>query len=139
MAELKTKANKKDAIEFLNSVENVKRREDAFTILKLMKEITKEPPVMWGESIIGFGNYHYKYKSGREGEWFLTGFSPRKQSLTIYIMPGFKNLKTHLAKLGKVRSSVSCLYINKLDDIDLKELKELIKYSIALLQRATKT
>jgi len=136
MAEIKTQANNKDVVEFLNSVDNKNRRDDAFIILEIMKDITKEPPVMWGDSIIGFGNYHYKYKSGREGDWFLTGFSPRKQNLTIYIMPGFKNLSSQLDNLGKFKTSVSCLYINKLEDVSLNALKAVIKDSIDLLQRA---
>lgn len=136
MAELKTKPTQNDVIDFLNSVENKKKREDAFEVLEMMKEITQETPVMWGKSIIGFGNYHYKYKSGREGDWFLTGFSPRKQSLTIYIMPGFRKLSGQLEKLGKFKHSVGCLYINKLEDVDLDALKNLIKDSVTLLKRA---
>ena len=135
MAELKTQANKKDVTDFLDSVENKKRQEDSFVILEMMKEIIYAPPVMWGDSIIGFGDYHYKYKFGREGDWFLTGFSPRKQNLTIYIIPGFRKLTSQLEKLGKFKTSVSCLYLNKLEDIDLTLLKSMIKESIHLLKQ----
>ena len=89
MAELKTKRNEGDVEAFLNSVADEKKQQDSFTILKLMKDVTGKEPEMWGDSIIGFGSYHYKYASGREGDWFLTGFSPRKQNLTLYIMAGF--------------------------------------------------
>ena len=95
-----------------------------------MKEITGEEPVMWGTSIIGFGSYQYKYASGREGEWFLTGFSPRKQNITLYIMSGFDQYDQLLAKLGKYKTGKSCLYINKINDIDTDVLKELVKQSV---------
>ena len=94
-----------------------------------MQEVTGEPPVMWGDSIVGFGTYHYRYKSGREGDWPRTGFSPRKQYLAIYIMPGFDSYEALLARLGKHRTSVSCLYINKLADVDLDVLREIIAES----------
>jgi hypothetical protein len=122
-AELKTKPNK-------SKIENDKRREDAFVIFDLMKKITIEEPKMWGESIVGFGSYHYKYESGREGDWFLTGFSPRKTNLSIYIMAGFKEYDELLKKLGKYKTGVSCLYVNKLEDVDMKVLKELITKSV---------
>ena len=91
-----------------------------------MQEVTGEPPVIWGDSIVGFGTYHYRYKSGREGDWPRTGFSPRKQYLAIYIMPGFSNYEALLARLGKHRTSVSCLYINKLADVDMNVLRQII-------------
>jgi hypothetical protein len=93
MAELKTKERKASIEKFLNSVKDNQKREDSFKILKIMKQITKAEPKMWGTSIIGFGNYHYKYASGREGDWFITGFSPRKQSLTLYIMTDINKYK----------------------------------------------
>ncbi len=100
-----------------------------------MKEITGEKPVMWGESIIGFGNFHYKYKSGREGDYFHVGFSPRKQNLTVYLHIGFeKELKPTLLKLGKHKTGVSCLYINKLKDVDILVLRELIEKSYRYLK-----
>ena len=131
MAELKTKPNDGDVAAYLNSVENKKRREDSFKILEIMKEVTEEEPVMWGGSIVGFGSYHYVYESGREGDWFLTGFAPRKQSMTLYIMAGFDNYDALLGKLGKHKTGKSCLYINKIEDVDVPTLKELIRQSLA--------
>lgn len=126
MYKLKTKINDGNVVEFLNSVENVKRREDSFVILDIMTELTKESPKMWGSSIIGFGTYHYKAKSGHEGDWMKIGFSPRKQNLTLYIMNGYDQYNSLLSKLGKHKLGKSCLYINKLEDIDMEVLKELI-------------
>ena len=133
MSELKTKQHDGDVNEFLDAVENPRRREDSRRVLELMREVTGEPPKMWGSSIVGFGSYHYRYASGREGDWMLTGFSPRKQNLTIYIMPGFSDFTDLLAKLGKHRTSKSCLYLNKLADIDLEVLAELVRESVALM------
>ena len=129
MAELKTKPTDESVQRFLDSVENEKKRQDSYEILALMQEVTGEEAKMWGDSMIGFGSYHYKYKSGREGEWFLTGFSPRKQSLTLYIMSGFEEYESLLAKLGKYKTGKSCLYINKLTDVDQHILRELVKRS----------
>jgi len=129
MAELKTKPNNGSVEEFLDSVENEKRRKDSFKVLDLMKTVTGHEPKMWGDSIIGFGTYHYKYASGREGDWFLTGFSPRKQNLTLYIMAGFDEYEALLGKLGKYKIGKSCLYINKIEDIDIEVLKKLVKQS----------
>ncbi len=134
MAELKTQKNNASVVAFLNRVENEKRKKDAFTLLELMKKITKSEPSMWGTSIIGFGDYHYKYASGREGDWFITGFSPRKQSMSLYIMSGFGKYQEILSKLGKYKTSVSCLYINKLDDINMDILHELIESSFLYMQ-----
>jgi len=133
MAELKTKPNKKSVRKFLDSVTDKKKQEDSYSILKLMKEITGTEPVMWGDSIIGFGNYHYKYKTGREGDWFLVGFSPRKQNLTLYIMSGLKRYDELLKKLGKFKTSKVCLYINKLEDVNLNILKKMIQSSVTSL------
>jgi hypothetical protein len=130
MAELKTQPNDGSVEAFLESVENQRRREDAFTVLGLMKRVTGEEPVMWGPSIIGFGTYHYKYESGREGDWFVAGFSPRKQSLTLYIMSGFSKHDELMGKLGKYKTGKSCLYINRLDDVDMKVLEELVRSSV---------
>jgi len=129
MAELKTKRNDQSVEEFLNAVSDEKRRQDCYTVLKLMKQITRAEPEMWGSSIVGFGSYRYKYASGREGDWPLTGFSPRKQNLTLYIMSGFSGYETLMNKLGKYKTGKSCLYINKIEDIDLGILGELIKSS----------
>jgi hypothetical protein len=131
MSDLKTQRNDGDVVQFLQSVENQRRKEDAFTILDLMKEVIGEEPKMWGKSIIGYGEYHYKYESGREGDWFLAGFSPRKQNLTLYIMDGFAEYDDLMSKLGKHKTGKSCLYINKLADVDLGVLKELVAKSVA--------
>lgn len=138
MAELKTKPNDASVVAFLGQIENESKRKDAFTLHELMKEITGEEPVIWGDSIIGYGTYHYRYASGREGVWFLTGFSPRKQNFSIYIMSGFTRFQEILSTLGKAKTSKSCLYINKLTDIDLSVLKELIKESVDYLKYKTK-
>ena len=129
MSELKTKPGSKNVEAFINQVADEKRRKDAFVILEIMKEITGENPQMWGDSIVGFGKYHYQYSSGREGDWFHTGFSPRKQNLTIYIMAGFDNYEDLLKKLGKHKTGKSCLYLNKLEDVDINVLKTLISKS----------
>ena len=138
MAELKTKRNKGDVETFLNSVPDEKKRRDSFAILELMKEVTGKEPEMWGDSIIGFGSYHYKYASGREGDWFLTGFSPRKQNLTLYIMAGFNEYEQLLSKLGKHSTGKSCLYIKKTEDVDLDALKELVKQSVKHMEKNNK-
>ena len=135
MAEQKTKPTRQSVDEFLQKVEDEHKRQDCYTMLTLMHEITGEPPMLWGDAIVGFGSYHYRYASGREGDWFLTGFSPRKQNLTIYIMPGFDRYTGLLEKLGKHKTSISCLYIKKLADVDLSVLRELIASSVAV-QRA---
>ncbi len=130
MAELKTKLTEQSAVAFLNQLENDSRRQDCLTVLELMKEVTGEEPRMWGESIVGFGSYHYRGKSGREGDWMLVGFSPRKQNLTLYIMAGFDRYDDLVSKLGKFKTGKSCLYINKLTDVDLQILRELVKQSV---------
>ena len=137
-AELKTKVNNASVEGFLNSVKDEQTREDCFEILKIMKQVTKEEPKMWGSSIIGFGSYHYKGASGREGDWMLTGFSPRKQNLTLYLMHGFDEQKDLLNKLGKHKTSMGCLYIKKLDDVDKKVLKELVAGSVKRMKQPSK-
>lgn len=134
MTELKTKPNDQSVDEFLRKVENPKRRSDSFEILKLMREVTQEEPIMWGDSIVGFGSYHYKYASGREGNWFQIGFSPRKQSLTIYVVPELDRFEEILNRLGKFKTGKSCLYINKLQDINISTLKELMEEAIIYLR-----
>ena len=129
MTDNKTRRTGASVDDFLTSVENRRRREDGFTLLKMMREITGLEPEMWGPSIIGFGSYHYKYESGRGGDIFLTGFSPRKQSLSLYIMDGFDGREDLLTKLGKHRKSTSCLYINKLADVNMDVLRELVQWS----------
>jgi len=132
---MKTTPNDKSVTKFLKSVENDKRRADGQEVLKLFEEVTGMEPRMWGDSIVGFGSYHYTYASGREGDWMLTGFSPRKQSLTLYIMDGFDEYDKLLAKLGKHKLGKSCLYINKLEDVDQDVLKQLIQKSVEHMQK----
>jgi len=129
MAELKTQATTQPAEDFLKTIEPESKRQDGFALLKLFKKTTGEKPVMWGDSIVGFGKYHYKsQRSTQEGDWPLVGFSPRKQNLTLYVMAGNKD-DPLLAKLGKHKASGGCLYINKLSDIDQEVLSKLIKKS----------
>ena len=130
MAELKTKKTTASVEDFLNSIVDEQRRKDCFRVLEIMKAATKAEPAMWGTSIVGFGRYQYAYKSGRALEWFLTGFSPRKQDLTLYIMPGLERYPALMKKLGKHKTGKSCLYIKKLNDVDLPTLKQLIKQSL---------
>ena len=129
MAENKTQANDGDVIAFLNKVESEKKRKDSFAIMEMMEEVTGEKAIMWGNSIIGFGSYQYKYESGREGEWMLIGFSPRKQNITLYIMPGFENYGELLGQLGKYSTGKSCLYIKKTEDVDMEVLRDLVQHS----------
>jgi hypothetical protein len=129
MSEVKTKVNDGDVIAYLNTIEPEKKREDSFAILELMKEVTGEDPKMWGDSIVGFGSYHYKGKSGREGDWFLTGFAARKQALTLYIMAGFERYDELLADLGKYSLGKGCLCIKEIEDVDDKKLRKLVKLS----------
>ncbi len=130
MAELKTKVNDASVSTFLNNIEDEEKRAGSFEILKIMKQVTRKEPKMWGASIIGFGDIHYKYESGREGDWFITGFSPRKQNLTLYVMGSYNPHTELLKKLGKHKTGVGCLYIKKLKDVDAKVLKELIEKSV---------
>lgn len=131
MAEPKTKSTTKSVDDFLNSVADEQRRKDCFRVLEIMKAETKTAPAMWGSGIVGFGRYQYKYESGTKGEWFLVGFSPRKQDLTLYIMSGLERYPALLEKLGKHKIGKSCLYIKKLEDVDVPILKQLIKKSLA--------
>lgn len=135
MATNKTQPNDSNVNVFLDSIAEDKKRADSFKLLKIMQEITSESPKMWGSSIIGFGNYHYKYESGREGDFFIVGFSPRKQNLTLYIMPGFERYEKLMADLGKYKTGKSCLYIKSLDDVDMKILKELISNSVSYMNK----
>jgi len=128
--ELKTKKNTASVKTFLQSVVDTQMREDCNTVAELMSSITKSNPKMWGATIVGFGEYHYKYESGREGDWFLCGFSPRKQALTLYIMGGLESQKDLLTKLGKFKIGKSCLYIKRLEDVDMKVLKALIQNGV---------
>lgn len=134
-AEPKTVVNKGSVRKFLKGVENPTRKADALRMLSIMEEISGEKARMWGESLVGFGSYHYVYASGREGDWPLTGFSPRKQSLTIYIMDGFSDYGAFLEKLGRVKTAKSCLYIPKLGDVDEKVLRRLIRKSLSTMKK----
>ena len=128
MAELKTQATKASLEKFLDGIKDERKREDCYQILKIMKKATKAEPKMWGPSIIGFGDHHYVYESGREGDWFITGFSPRAQNLTLYMMGGLDN--ETLKKLGKYKTGKGCLYIKKLEDVDANVLNELITKAV---------
>ncbi len=131
MAEMKTIQTEASVEDFLNLIEDNQKREDCFEIVKMMKQVTKKEPKMWGPSIIGFGSYHYKYESGREGDSPQIGFSPRKQNITLYILSGADHENPLLQKLGKHSTSKVCLYIKRLADVDKKVLLELIKESFA--------
>ena len=137
-AELKTQRNSSSVKAFLDGVPDERKRKDARAISALMQEVTGEKPAMWGSSIVGFGTYHYKGASGREGDWMLTGFSPRKDSLTLYLMAGFQEQSELLAKLGKHKTSMGCLYIKSLDDVHLPTLKTLVRHSVKKLKEIEK-
>ncbi len=133
--EPKTKLNDASVKEFLASIEDQQRRSDAFEICDIMAAITKQEPKMWGRAIVGFGSYHYVYKSGTEGDWMQVGFSPRKTALTLYIMSGFSAYEELMQDLGKYKTGKSCLYIKKLTDIDMKILKRLIRESLKYIKK----
>jgi hypothetical protein len=134
-AEVKTKVNDASVTDFLNAVTDEQKRKDSFAILKLMEKVSKEKGKMWGPSIVGFGSYHYKGASGREGDWMLIGFSPRKQNITLYIMPGFERYPALMSKLGKHSTGKSCLYIKRLSDVDVDVLKELMVESLKVMKK----
>ena len=136
MGELKTKRSAKSVEKFLLAVDNDQRRNDAFALLEIFTQATKMSPALWGDSIVGFGEYHYESdRSSQKGDWPLTGFSPRKRNMTVYIMPGFDEYRSELTKLGKHKLSVSCIYFNKLTDIDTKILKRIIRSSVATMKK----
>ncbi|MFO7169646.1 MAG: DUF1801 domain-containing protein [Chloroflexota bacterium] len=126
MAENKTRPTSASVDDFIAAIENPRRRADALAALEIYKEVTGLPPVMWGPSIIGFGSIHYVYESGREGDMPAAGFSPRKANMTFYVGDDFEGAAELYARLGKHKRSVACLYINKLDDVDLDALREII-------------
>lgn len=128
--ELKTKVTDKSVEKFLDALENDEKRDDAYAILDMMAQATKEDAKMWGPSIIGFGSYHYKYDSGHEGDMLIVGFSPRKPAHTLYLFNDFPEYDELMQQLGKYKTSKACIYIKKLADVDLKILKELIKLSV---------
>jgi hypothetical protein len=130
MAELKTRKTTASVAAFIAAIEDERQRRDARALVAMMKAITGKRPAMWGASIVGFGSYHYKYASGQEGDWPLTGFSPRKANLTVYCMSGFAGQRSLLAKLGKHKTGVGCLYFKSLDDVDVATLRTLVAASV---------
>ncbi len=128
--ENKTRPTDGSVVDYLNSIAPARRREDAFTLLALCERITGLEPTLWGTSIVGFGQYHYRNASGREGDFMLTGFAPRKAAMSIYIMPGFKSFEQQLNRLGKHRHTVSCLYVTNLANIDMTILEAIISLSV---------
>ena len=139
MTELKTKPTNEDPRDFLETIEPEQKRIDSFKLLEIFEKITGEKPKMWGSTIIGFGMYHYKSeRSSQEGDWPLTGFSPRKANLTLYLMGKFTEERELLQKLGKHKTSVGCLYINKLSDIDIVILNKLIQKSFEYMRKTHK-
>ena len=135
MVELKTQPNQASVEEFINSVKDDQVRQDCWTIVDMMQKATNAKPQMWGASIVGFGSYHYQYASGREADWMLTGLSPRKKNITIYLMTGFEQYGELLAQLGKYSLGKSCLYIKRLADINLPTLTKLIAASVQQMNR----
>ena len=135
MAQNKTQPTPQKVSEFIAGIEDTRKRAECRELMKMMRETTGKRAKMWGASIVGFGNYHYKYASGREGDFFLTGFSPRKQALTIYIINGFEPHAKLMQKLGKFKIGKSCLYVKTLDDIDRFVLTKLVKASVAYMRK----
>lgn len=134
-AELKTKPQKQTVAAFLKTLDNDARRKDAKIIDKMMQAITGCKGVVWGTSIVGYDSYHYVYASGREADWMITGFSPRKANLVLYIMSGFAQYEELMAKLGRYKTGKACLYINSLDQVDLKVLEKLITASVKMMRK----
>ena len=131
MTQLKTQRSDDSVEEYLNRLDDPRKREDCFLLLQMMRELTGEEPAILGGTIVGFGFYKYRYNSGRRGEWFITGFAPRKRDLTVYIMPGFDAYQPLMQRLGKHKTGKSCLYLSKLEAIDLPTLRELVSRSVA--------
>lgn len=134
MPENKTKPNKASVAEFMNAVEDKTKRDDTKAIVRMMREITRKRATMWGDALIGFGKYAYKYRSGHSGEFPLVAVSPRKRNISVYIMPGFGDYDALMSKLGKYKTGKSCLYINKLDDVDNDVLYKLIEKTVAYMK-----
>ena len=131
MTQLKTQRANDSIEEYLAGLDDPRKRDDCFVLLRMMREVTGEEPAIWGGTIVGFGFYKYRYNSGRRGEWFITGFAPRKRDLTVYIMPGFDAYQPLMQRLGKHKTGKSCLYLSKLEAIDLPTLRELVSRSVA--------
>ncbi len=134
MAELKTKATNQSVEKFLKSIPDEQRRKDCFTVLEMMKKATGTEPKMWGESIVGLGDFRYR-AGGKENEWFMMGFSPRKQNLTLYLMCGLAKHSALMKKLGKHKTGKGCLYLNKLEDVDLSVLQKMIEDSTTFAEK----
>lgn len=139
MAENKTKPTKKSVTAFIKDIQDEQMRRDARKVAAMMREATGTRAKMWGASIVGFGEYHYKYDSGREGDFMITGFSPRKQALTLYVIPGFRHFEALMGKLGKYKTGKSCLYIRRLSDVDEQVLKRLITASVKYMRKHYET
>jgi len=135
MAENKTQPSKVSVVAFLNAIDDKRKRSDCRKIAAMMRKATGSRARMWGTSIVGFDSYHYKYASGCEGDWMLVGFSPRKQNLVVYIMPGFKDFGALMKNLGKYKTGKSCLYIKKLEDVDEGTLEKLIDRSVKVMRK----
>ena len=138
MVEIKTKATGKSVEGFLESVKDATRREDCRRVVAIMTKVTGAPPRMWGSAIVGFGDYRYRYASGQEGDWFLVGFSPRKDNLTLYMTAWLKEHEALVEKLGKVKRGGGCLYVKRLDDVHLPTLTKLVQASVAELRKREK-
>ena len=139
MAENKTKPTRLSVTAFIKGIENEQMRRDARKVAAMMREATGSRAKMWGANIVGFGEYHYKYESGREGDFMVTGFSPRKQALTLYVIPGFNHFESLMSKLGKYKTGKSCLYIRRLSDVDEQVLKRLIVSSVTYMREHYET
>lgn len=137
MAELKTKPTNDSVDAYIDAISDERTQRDCRKLLALMKRVTGEQPRLWMNQTVGFGTYHYKYPSGQEGDWYITGFAPRKANLTLYIMPGFTEYGDLMAKLGKHKTGKSCLYIKSLDDVDMSVLEELVDKSVSHMRRVT--
>ena len=134
MSEVKTTRNDRSVKKFLDSIPDGQMRRDSRALVSLMRRVTGESPAMWGSSIVGFGTYHYVYKSGKEGDWFLAGFSPRKQNLVVYVMSGFDRHAVWMKKLGRYTTGKSCLYLRRLEEVDLGVLEKLIRDSVRYMR-----
>jgi hypothetical protein len=139
VAENKTKATGASVTAFINSIDDKQKRADARKVAAMMRKATGKRAKLWGPSIVGYGTYHYKYASGREGDFLMTGFSPRKQALTVYVIPGFEHFETLMNKLGKYKTGKSCLYIKRLSDVDEKILEQLINRSVKYMREHYET
>lgn len=135
MSDLKTKPTGEDVEHLIDAIEDDTRRSDCRTVMNIMREATGEEPRIWGSGMVGFGSYHYKYESGREGDWFLTGFASRKSSLTLYVMAGFDRYDTLMKNLGSYKTGKSCLYVKRLEDVDEEVLRELVQASVEHMKK----